>query len=134
MMDIGSIGMQFSQANPLASAQGLRDSREGSSFDEVLRRLQNMGGSQTRTPSAQIPSFVQDLELYEACLEFETILLKNLIQGMRKTIDKSSLIETGFAGEVYEDMLYDEYTKSFTRNANLGFAAMAYRELSGQRA
>ena len=52
---------------------------------------------------------------------------------MRGTVQKTKLIDTGFAGEVYEDMLYDEYAKSFAQNANLGFAEMAYRELSGYR-
>jgi flagellar protein FlgJ len=32
---------------------------------------------------------------------------------------------------MYEDMLYDEYAKSFAKNAGFGLAEMAYRELSG---
>jgi flagellar protein FlgJ len=30
-------------------------------------------------------------------------------------------------------MLYDEYAKDFTRNANFGLAELAYLELTGQR-
>jgi flagellar protein FlgJ len=30
-------------------------------------------------------------------------------------------------------MLWDEYAKDFTKNAGLGFADMAYLELTGQR-
>ncbi|MDR0551743.1 MAG: rod-binding protein, partial [Spirochaetaceae bacterium] len=50
-----------------------------------------------------------------------------------KTVEKSKLIDTGFSGEIYEDMLYDEYTKSFSKNANFGLAELAYLELTGQR-
>jgi flagellar protein FlgJ len=72
-------------------------------------------------------------KLYEQCQELETFLIKNLITSMRSTIQKSELLETGFAGKMYEDMLYDEYAKEFSKNANFGFAELAYLELSGQR-
>ncbi|MDR0656330.1 MAG: rod-binding protein, partial [Treponema sp.] len=63
----------------------------------------------------------------------ETFLIKNLITSMRSTVQKSELLETGFAGKMYEDMLYDEYAKEFSKSANFGFAELAYLELSGQR-
>jgi flagellar protein FlgJ len=72
-------------------------------------------------------------QLYEQCEALETFLIKNLVKSMRSTIQKSELIDTGFAGEVYEDMLYDEYAGSFSKNAHFGFAEMAYLELTGQR-
>jgi flagellar protein FlgJ len=72
-------------------------------------------------------------KLYEQCEALETFLLKTLINGMRKTIDKSEFSDGGFAGQMYEDMLYDEYAKDFTRGAKFGLAEMAYLELSGQR-
>ncbi|MDR0662550.1 MAG: rod-binding protein [Spirochaetaceae bacterium] len=72
-------------------------------------------------------------KLYEQCEALETFLLKTLINGMRKTVEKSELSKTGFAGEMYEDMLYDEYAKDFTRNAGFGLAELAYLELTRQR-
>ncbi|MDR2900669.1 MAG: rod-binding protein [Treponema sp.] len=72
-------------------------------------------------------------KLYEQCEELEVFLLKNMLNGMRKTIQKTNLIDTGFAGQMYEDMLYDEYAKDFSENAAMGFADMAYLELTGQR-
>ncbi|MDR2729853.1 MAG: rod-binding protein [Treponema sp.] len=68
-------------------------------------------------------------KLYEMCLELETFLVKNLITSMRNTVQKSGLIDQGFAGKMYEDMLYDEYAKNFARNANFGLAEQAYRQL-----
>jgi flagellar protein FlgJ len=72
-------------------------------------------------------------KLYEQCLELETFLVKNLIGSMRNTVQKSGLIDEGFAGKMYEDMLYDEYAKDFAKNANFGLAEQAYLELTGQR-
>jgi flagellar protein FlgJ len=69
--------------------------------------------------------------LYQLCLELETFLVKNLITGMRNTVQKSGLIDQGFAGKMYEDMLYDEYAKDFTKNANFGLAEQAYLQLKG---
>jgi len=143
-MDVNLLGIQqWNQTrNPFSttSAPGVSS---GSGFEEALRRAEASGrqaqnsaqaeGSAPARRNPNIPAVVQDLELFELALELETILMKNMIRGMRNTIQRSDLIDTGFAGEIYEDMLWDEYASLFTRNANLGFAEMAYRELTGRR-
>jgi len=72
-------------------------------------------------------------KLYEQCLALETFLVKNILSAMRKNEMKSSIIDTGYAGEIYEDMLWDEYAKEYTKNAGFGLADLAYLELTGQR-
>jgi flagellar protein FlgJ len=72
-------------------------------------------------------------KLYEQCEALETFLVKTLVTGMRNTIQKSEFLDGGFAGKMYEDMLYDEYAKDFTKNAGFGLAELAYLELTGQR-
>ena len=144
-MDINMLGLQhFEQArNPFpSSSSGLQS---GESFEEILRRMQDVNrpleqseangrhDSAVAARASRMPPIDKSSQLYEVCMELETILIKNLIKGMRDTIQKTNLIDTGFAGEVYEDMLYDEYAKSFARNANFGFAEMAYRDLAGYR-
>jgi flagellar protein FlgJ len=137
-MDFNTIGTQFfNQArNPFtpAPAPSISGQNPGTGFDELLRMAQNARStSENGTPVSRNAPIDRSSKLFELCLELETFLIKNLISGMRSTIQKSNLIDTGFAGEVYEDMLYDEYAKVFARNANLGFAEMAYRELTGSR-
>jgi flagellar protein FlgJ len=83
--------------------------------------------------SSRKPVIDKTGKLYEQCEALETFLVKTLISGMRNTVQKSKFIDTGFAGQMYEDMLYDEYAKDFTRNANFGLAELAYLELTGQR-
>jgi flagellar protein FlgJ len=82
---------------------------------------------------ARKPVIDKSSKLYEACRELETFLLKTVLTTMRSTVQKSGLIDQGFAGEMYEDMLYDEYAKDFAKNAGFGFADLAYLEVTGQR-
>ena len=116
-------------------------------FADMLRRVaasQNTASQQSESeprspvPGPQSPS--TDLrspfakidktdKLYEQCVELEIFLVKSLISSMRSTVQKSSLVEEGFAGKMYEDMLYEEYAKDYTKNANFGLAEQAYRQL-----
>jgi len=112
-------------------------------FEQLLEKArssykslhEDTGGDVSRTedkkPSSSKTPAEKDDKLYKLCLELETFLVKNLLTGMRNTVQKSGFIQEGFAGKMYEDMLYDEYAKDFTKNANFGLAEMAYRQLNG---
>jgi len=143
-MDVSMLGIQqWNQTrNPFSTTQA-PNVNSGTGFEELIRRVEQTGrqaegraavdGTEPSQRARNLPAVVRDLELFEMCLELETILINNMIRGMRNTIQRSDLIDTGFAGEIYEDMLWDEYASLFTRNANLGFAEMAYRDLTGRR-
>jgi len=136
-MDVSALGVQYINQEyiPFSSSQASTSpvSGESNAFEKLLKKAQEKDVSTTTFSSAKKIPIDKTDKLYEACMELETFLIKNLIKSMRSTIQKNSLIDTGFAGEVYEDMLYDEYAKAFTQNANFGFAEMAYRELAGLR-
>ena len=109
------------------------------SFEDLLKRTV---APQTEAPEASVMQAAnargtatvdKTSKLYEQCLELEIFMVKTLINSMRNTVQKSNLINEGFAGKMYEDMLYDEYTREFTKSANFGLAELAYLELSGQR-
>ena len=130
-VSINALGSPFSSLSSL-NAERPSALPSDNNFGDMLRRVQASRSSGSTIPP-RIPEFVRDPELFEAALELETILVQNLLQGMRNTIQRTNLIDTGFAGEVYEDMLFQEYARKITRNASFGFAEMAYRELTGQR-
>ena len=136
-MDISSLSAQYLNSSyvPFASAPAAPPGLYSETgFEELLKRAQSTASSSIPTssvsPASKLPPIDKSDKLYEMCVELETFLIKNLIKGMRSTVQKTKLIDTGFAGEMYEDMLYDEYAKTFSKNANLGFAEMAYRDLS----
>jgi len=133
-MDISSLGAVSQAYVPFSSssAEAAQVHYSETAFEDLLKRTQSAAQFAASTPlttSTAMP-IDKNSELYEMCVELETFLIKNLIKGMRSTIQKSNLIDTGFAGEMYEDMLYDEYAKTFAKNANFGFAEMAYRDLA----
>lgn len=71
-----------------------------------------------------------DKKLMDACIDMESIFVSKMLKEMRNSVHKSEWLHGGFAEEVFEDMLYDEYAKDISKNSNLGMAAMLYRELS----
>jgi flagellar protein FlgJ len=110
----------------------LESNEGGALFERLLRRTPETSGVPRNSGKIQVTTD-DEKKLFEQCQALETFLMKTLLDGMRKTVVKSELIDTGFAGEMYEDMLYDEYAKSFTENAGFGLAELAYLELTGRR-
>jgi Rod binding domain-containing protein len=72
-------------------------------------------------------------KLYKVSQEFEAILIKQMLNAMRKSVSKSGLLDGGMAEEFFEDMLYDEYAKKMAGSAGFGLADMIVRQLSGER-
>ena len=140
-MDISNINTQYLNpayvpfSSSAVPAAGSHNPGESGAFAEILKRAQRTDSSSSDNGIPSSPVLKKTVidkndKLYELCMELETFLIKNLVKSMRSTVQKSDLVKTGFAGEIYEDMLYDEYAKTFAKNANFGFAEMAYKELS----
>ncbi len=72
-------------------------------------------------------------KLYKVSVDFEAIFIKQMLNEMRKTIDKSGIIKRGIAEDIFEDMLYDEYAKKMAENEDFGLARILYKQLSGNQ-
>ena len=148
----GSAGL--GSFNPAAANLGSMRRDAGmpdlSSFEEMLRgaaarnTAADAGAAPEFTPAppmsrvsplASMPGVTidRDSELFRQCQELETFLVNTLLTSMRNTIQRSGLIEQSFAGQMYEDMLFDEYARHLAQNAGFGLAELAYLELTGQR-
>lgn len=73
---------------------------------------------------------VRDKKLMDTCTEMESLFVAKMFKEMRKTVHKSDWLHGGFAEEIFEDMLYDEYALNLSKNTKLGIAGMLYEELS----
>jgi flagellar protein FlgJ len=142
-MNIEAAGAQYLEQyrydiGNLPSALSRESYAGGPSFADYLNK-ERPGPDSKTTAVPEVPAkpgkpvIDKTSKLYEQCRELETFLVKNLLTGMRKTVQKTGLIEEGLAGKFYEDMLWDEYAGSFSRNAGFGLADQAYLELTGQR-
>jgi flagellar protein FlgJ len=140
-MDVGLLGAQYLEQNRFSvenlSITRKRDdasSGDGAFADYLEKAVADVAADADAAPVRPGKTYVDKTsKLYEQCEALETFLVKNLLTGMRSTVQKTGLIDEGFAGEMYEDMLWDEYAKDFTKNAGFGLAEQAYLELTGQR-
>ena len=134
MDGIGSISKGFGLA---ADSMGVKPNQNIDPHKTFSGLLNKTIAEQSAKASPSVVSrytyIDRESELYEQCQALETFLVKNILNAMRKNVLKSSLIDTGYAGEIYEDMLWDEYAKDYTKNAGFGLADLAYLELTGQR-
>jgi peptidoglycan hydrolase FlgJ len=68
--------------------------------------------------------------LYKACEDFESILIKQMLDVMRKTVPKDGLLDGGIGQDLYEDMLYGKYAEQMTTSSQFGLARMIYEQVS----
>ena len=72
-------------------------------------------------------------KLYQACQDFESLFIKQMLDVMRKTVHKENdLLGGGLSQDVFEGMLYDEYAKKMAQTAGFGLAETIYRQVSSK--
>ena len=125
-MEISGFGLINPEDYRMSSSSAFRGA---DNFKAILERTKAKEGSEQTVNNRPGKDIDKNDKLYQLCLELETFLVKNLLTSMRNTVQKTGLVDEGFAGKMYEDMLYDEYAKDFTKNASFGLAEQAYRQL-----
>jgi flagellar protein FlgJ len=71
-------------------------------------------------------------DLYKACLDFESLFIKQMLDVMRKSVKKEGLLDGGMSEEIFTDMLYDEYAKKMAQTAQFGLAQTIYDQVSSK--
>lgn len=102
-------------------------------LDAARLPLENQRFTLHPLPSAQGASSKVDKgsALYKACEDFQAVFIKQMLDTMRKTVDKSGgLVEQGQGEKIFEDMLYDEYSKTMSKTAGFGLADSIYRQMT----
>ena len=72
---------------------------------------------------------VDDDKLREACSEFESIFLHHLIRSMRDAGPKSDLLDSGFASNLYQDMLDEQFARDGAKTNSFGLGDLLYYQL-----
>ena len=75
----------------------------------------------------------EDKKLKDACTQWESLLIKMMYTSMKKTVDKSGLIDGGQAEEIFDDMLTDKYAENFANTKSLGLAEILYRDVKSNK-
>ncbi|GAB4367132.1 MAG: hypothetical protein Kow009_03930 [Spirochaetales bacterium] len=69
-------------------------------------------------------------KLKEACQDFEAIFIKQMLDSMRKTVPRTDLLERTLGEDIFEDMLYTEYSKIMSKRGGIGIADLLFKQLS----
>ena len=65
----------------------------------------------------------EDPKLYSAALDFQAIFIGQMLKAMRKNLNPSSdMLYGGFRQKIFEDMLYDEYSKKLSSSSEFTLA------------
>lgn len=83
-----------------------------------------------RSTSSPRPTFPtpRHQELMKACTAFEALFIEQVLKAMRRNVGKG-LVDGGFAEEVFEDMLYTEYSQKMAESGHFGIAKIMYEQL-----
>lgn len=146
LRDIQDYSQRLQRNDPAEAVRKLQsanakigDSSGSKTFEEQLQSaLENAGEGKISSSSVTIPRDIQTeiqkdpyrKKLYDASVEFESMFVGMMLDQMRKSVQKSGLIDGGYAEEIFEDMLYDEYSKSLSANTRLGLAEQIYDTMS----
>ena len=87
----------------------------------------------TMNPSQVKPTVDKSSELYKVCQDFEALFIKQMLNVMRKTVEKEGLLDGGMSEDIFEDMLYDEYAKKMAQTAQFGLAETMYLQIDHQK-
>ena len=71
----------------------------------------------------------EDKKLQEACKQFETIFLSQMLTQMRKSIPKGKLFGKSREEDMYQDMLAQEQAKVWAESGGIGLSNLLYQQL-----
>jgi flagellar protein FlgJ len=92
-----------------------KSSSDANGFDKVLQ--------------ATIDKTQKKQELKKACTAMESLFIDQMLKVMRKSVNKNNFLNGGFAEEVFEDMLYTEYSQKMAESGHFGVAKMLYQSM-----
>ena len=88
--------------------------------------------------STQIPTktSIEDSPeaIKEAARTFESLFLNEIMKNMRKTLPQDGLLNQGFANNVFNSMLDQEYSQIASKSGQLGLAEVIARQLGADPA
>ena len=111
---------------PLIAAQTTLENQRYS-----LPNLTGEGSAQSLGKGLSATKIDRDSKLYQACEDFQSVFIKQMLDTMRKTVNKSgSMVQPNEGEKVFDDMLYDEYAKKMSKSAGFDLADNLYKQMA----
>ncbi len=74
------------------------------------------------------------VKLEKACRDLEGVFVTMVFKQMNSSVQKGGLIDEGYAGGVYRDMLTEKYAEEAVKGEGVGIAKMLFKQLSQAKA
>jgi len=111
--------MQISGMNPTGVINNLNSVQTNKAVDVANSLTTSTAKNQTSS---------DDAKLKATCKDMEAVFLNMMMTEMRKTIDKSKLVDSS-KEDIMTSMLDTEMTKNMASAGGMGLADMLYRQL-----
>lgn len=108
----------------------LKNISTGSKFEDKLAEARGLKNDINTTVKGKEFKSPAEKKLWDTCVEVESLFVAKMFKEMRNSVEKTEWINGGFAEEIFEDMLYDEYALQLSKNSSIGMAKMIYDEMS----
>ncbi len=72
---------------------------------------------------------MDEKKIKETSSQFETLFIEQLFKSMRSTVPKDEWLNGGLKQDIFEDMLYSEYSKLISKSGGIGLGDMVYKFL-----
>lgn len=93
-----------------------------------------------RPSKVEDPSFKAILEqtqksndkakLWEACQQFESVFVYQMLKKMRETVPKNELFNGGMGEEVFQGLLDEQIANNMSSGSGLGLAKMIFEQMN----
>ena len=79
---------------------------------------------------ANNPKLTEEQKIAEASRQFESILLKQILESSQKTVIKSKLTEDSTASSIYKDMVTTQLAESISKSGTFGLTKTFEQQLN----
>ena len=76
---------------------------------------------------------MNEKKIKETSQEFESLFIEQLFKSMRSTVPKDEWLNGGLKQDIFEDMLYGEYSKLISKSGGIGLGDMVSKFLLSKR-
>ncbi|MDH5721228.1 MAG: rod-binding protein [Spirochaetia bacterium] len=107
-----------------------------SKFKTLLREKMDISSdkfsvrSQKKDILNEIKQNPEKRELYSAAEQFESYFIEKVFREMKKNVPKNSLINGGYAEEIFDEMLLTERIREMAHAQEFGLAEMIYDQMN----
>jgi flagellar protein FlgJ len=88
----------------------------------------NMLTSISSAKAAQVNK--EDAKLKKACQDFESMLVKQMLDKMRGTVQKTDLFGSSQEEQTFQDMLDQQFSTSIAQSGSMKLGDMLYKQIS----